>query len=75
MNESTTIETVPESELTASPTEAGKQTEGCESEKPRLRGFGYLYKRGKTWWIRYSIRGRDFRESSGSEKDADAMPC
>ena len=43
------------------------------SEKPRLRGFGYLYKRGNFWWIRYSVRGKDFRESSGSEQEADAM--
>jgi integrase len=73
MNESTTLETIVESELIASPKGNGKQTEESESEKPRLRGFGYLYKRGKVWWIRYSVRGKDFRESSGSERDNDAM--
>src|ERR1700687_5137036 len=39
------------------------------TEKPRLKGFGYLYKRGDIWWIRYSVRGRDFRESSGSDNE------
>lgn len=43
------------------------------NENPRLKGFGYLYRRGSVWWIRYSVRGKDFRESSGSDKDADAM--
>jgi len=47
------------------------QTE--QRQGPRLRGFGYLFKRGRLWWIRYSVRGKDFRESSGSEKDTDAM--
>ena len=43
------------------------------TEKPRLKGFGYVYRRGTTWWIRYSVRGKDFRESSKSAKDTDAM--
>ncbi len=43
------------------------------SDKPVLKGFGYLYLRGNIWWIRYSVRGKDFRESSGSEKDTNAM--
>ena len=43
------------------------------NERPRLKGFGYLYKRGDLWWIRYSVRGKDFRESSGSEHERDAM--
>ena len=42
-------------------------------ERPRLKGFGYLYKRGRSWWIRYSVRGKDFRESSGSERESEAM--
>lgn len=50
-----------------------QETKARPSEKPRLKGFGYLYKRGSLWWIRYSVRGKDFRESSGSERDADAM--
>lgn len=44
------------------------QIEADKARRPRLKGFGYLYKRGATWWIRYSVRGRDFRESSHSEK-------
>lgn len=31
-------------------------------------GTGRLFKRGDTWWIDYSYRGKRFRESSGSEK-------
>jgi integrase len=49
------------------------QNSNSPSANPRLKGFGYLYKRGNLWWIRYSVRGKDFRESSGSEKDTDAM--
>lgn len=29
-------------------------------------GNGAVYRRGKTWWIRYSQRGQKLRESSGS---------
>jgi integrase len=32
----------------------------------RARGVGGLYQRGETWWIRYSVNGRQQRESSGS---------
>jgi integrase len=39
------------------------------TQGPRLKGFGYLYRRGTIWWIRYSVRGRDFRESSHSERE------
>ncbi len=34
--------------------------------------MGCIYKRGKTFWIKYSRGGRPFRESSGSRKRADA---
>ena len=50
-----------------------KQEKQALNQKPRLKGFGYLYRRGTIWWVRYSIRGKDFRESSGSERDRDAM--
>ncbi len=36
----------------------------------RVRGLGRVYRRGKNWWIQYYFRGRLYRESSGSEKDA-----
>jgi len=49
------------------------QSEKQPAEKPRLKGFGYLYKRSNLWWIRYSVRGKDFPESSGSENEMDAM--
>jgi integrase len=50
-----------------------KQAKQVLNQKPRLKGFGYLYRRGTIWWVRYSVRGKDFRESSGSERDRDAM--
>ena len=31
--------------------------------------MGCIYKRGKTWWIKYSRNGRSYYESSGGEKD------
>lgn len=36
------------------------------------RGAGNVYQRGSTWWIHYSFRGRQIRESSGSPKRSDA---
>jgi integrase len=36
------------------------------------RKIGFLYKRGCTWWIGYSRRGRSFRESTGSTKESEA---
>lgn len=36
------------------------------------RGTGGLYLRGTTWWIRYSHRGQEFRESSKEESETKA---
>ena len=44
-----------------------------KAQGPRLKGFGYLYRRGDIWWIRYSVRGKDFRESSHSEQEGVAQ--
>jgi integrase len=41
--------------------------------KQHIRGFGVIYRRGKVWWIKYSVEGRRRRESSHSERDADAI--
>jgi len=41
--------------------------------KQHIRGFGVIYRRGKVWWIKYSVNGRRRRESSKSERDADAI--
>src|SRR5271169_697272 len=49
------------------------QIEAMKPQGPRLKGFGYLYRRGTIWWIRYSVRGRDFRESSHSEHEGVAQ--
>jgi len=32
-----------------------------------MRGVGKVFQRGSIWWIRYSWRGKQYRESSGSE--------
>jgi integrase len=66
-------EPLPAARHTESPEGTNQQTPDSPSEKPRLRGFGYLYRRGSLWWIRYSHRGNDFRESSGSESEREAM--
>jgi integrase len=42
------------------------------SSKRRGNGRTYLRKNGKIWWIQYSVNGNRYRESSGSEKRADA---
>jgi len=44
-----------------------------KAQGPRLKGFGYLYRRGTIWWIRYSVRRRDFGESSHSEQEGIAQ--
>ena len=36
------------------------------------RGAGTIYQRGKTWWVQISVDGQVVRESSHSEKYADA---
>ena len=35
-------------------------------------GMGRTYKRGSTWWIGYYHRGKEHRESSGSDSEAQA---
>src|SRR3989338_4432227 len=37
-----------------------------------MRGMGRVFKRGSAFWIAYSHRGQEFRESSGSESEAQA---
>src|SRR5262249_22303913 len=39
----------------------------------RQRGLGQPYLRGTTWWIRYSYRGKQQRESSHSTRESDAI--
>lgn len=37
-----------------------------------MKGMGRMFKRGSAWWIAYYHRGKEFRESSGSENEAQA---
>src|SRR5690242_1587465 len=39
----------------------------------RTAGTGGVFQRGSTYWIRYSFRGRKFRESSHSTQRSDAV--
>jgi integrase len=64
MSDETTTISVPESATSEPDTPTGR--------KRAIRGFGYVYRRGRVWWVRYSHRGRDHRESAGSERETDA---
>src|SRR3970282_2866154 len=37
-----------------------------------MRGLGRVFKRGFAWWIGYSHRGKEYRESSNSESESQA---
>ena len=37
-----------------------------------MRGLGRIFQRGSTWWIGYSHRGKEYRESSHSKKETQA---
>lgn len=37
-----------------------------------MKGLGRTFLRGQTWWIAYCYRGKEFRESSGSDRETDA---
>ena len=39
----------------------------------KARGLGRVYQRGGVWWVQFSLRGRKYRESSGSAQRADAV--
>lgn len=39
----------------------------------KTRGMGRVYLRGKQWWVHYYFRGKPFRESSKSNRRADAV--
>ncbi len=38
-----------------------------------MRGIGRVFKRGSAFWVAYSYRGKEFRESSHSESEAQAI--
>jgi hypothetical protein len=37
-----------------------------------MRGMGRVFKRGSVYWIAYTHSGKEYRESSQSEKESDA---
>jgi integrase len=46
--------------------EAHKREKSGKDEWISVPGFGQLWRRGNTWWIKYSVDGRVYRESSKS---------
>ena len=46
--------------------EVGRQAQGLGIV---MRGMGRIYRRGTTYWIQYSHRGRTFRELSHSDRE------
>src|SRR5690348_8085289 len=37
-----------------------------------MRGLGRIFKRGSIWWVAYYHRGKEFRESTESDKQSNA---
>jgi integrase len=56
--------------------ETSKSSSASPPQQPRkhraIKGFGFCYLRGQTWWIRYSHHGKDIRESSHKKRPVDA---
>ena len=52
-------------------------TEIAPTTTPRkgrnLPGVGTIYRRGRVWWIKYSVHGKRLRESSKSTRESDAI--
>lgn len=44
-----------------------------EQDKRRRYGLGGVFQRGRVWWVRWSCGGTEYRQSSESEKEADAV--
>src|ERR1700722_3072121 len=45
---------------------------GGREERKSMRGMGRIFKRGSVYWIAYSYRNKEYRESSGSESESQA---
>jgi hypothetical protein len=37
-----------------------------------MKGMGRVFQRGSVWWVAYSYRGKEFRESAGSARESEA---
>lgn len=51
------------------------ETDGRKPAKTRKaapKGNGGLYRRGRTWWLYYSYRGEQFRESAKTQNKTEA---
>ncbi len=66
------LETGDNSQLEEFEKEADKRIAGLQSQRPPkkgLRGQGRIYLRGTTYWISYSKRGHEFRESAHTKDE------
>ena len=61
-----------ESQLPSKVATAKEAGVGRTSEKKSTRGQGRVYLRGTTWWISYSKRGHEFRESAHTTDEGKA---
>ncbi len=52
---------------------APKKRRKRRTKAPKARGMGRTYQRGEIWWVQYSFRGKLYRESSKSDKQATAV--
>jgi len=48
-------------------------TPETETKKRGTRGMGRVWRRGKIWWVQFSVHGKTYRISSGSGNRADAV--
>ena len=59
--------------IEAAPAECGMPPRAERRRKARSsRGLGRLFQRGEVWWIAYSHRGKEFRESTHSMSESQA---
>ncbi len=52
---------------------APRESEPDTERAPKTRGLGRIFQRGSVWWVQYSFRGQQHRESSQSTRRAKAV--
>jgi len=61
-----------ERQLSPQASTAKEADAACTGKKKTTRGQGRVYLRGSTWWISYSKRGHEFRESAHTTDEGKA---
>ena len=59
-------------DTTNATTTATAGAEDAPASRYAIKGFGTPSLRWRVWWIRYYLRGREYRTTSHSEREADA---